>query len=228
MGERLARLTLAVSLAALVLLAGLWAWNSRPRADAAGALERLGGRQGDVESALALLPPAGADRPDPVAARPAGLAALPAPGPAPVRLSIPDIGVDAPVAPVGLSPGGGEMDLPPDRWTVGWYRYGPSPGEPGSALLAGHVDLEPDLTGVFFRLRSLEPGARLRVRYADGSERWFEVVARRTYPRDGLPAELLYARDGSPVLALVTCAGDFDRASNQYRANTVVFAVPLP
>ena len=35
-----------------------------------------------------------------------------------------------------------------------------------------------------------------------------------------------FARDGAPVLRLVTCGGDFDFASHHYRSNVVVTAHP--
>ncbi|HEY8489430.1 MAG TPA: class F sortase [Dehalococcoidia bacterium] len=229
MVDRLARATLALSLAALALTAGLWLRADQSRTPDAGSLAGLEPPGPSLEAALAALPPAAADAPDPVVARPARLEDLSA-GPValPVSLTIPAIGVDAPVVPVGLASGGTEVALPPDGGTVGWYRHGPVPGEAGAALLVGHVDLYPRQTGVFFRLRYLEPGERLAVRYSDGSERRFEVVARRTYRREELPADLVFAREGEPVLALVTCGGDFDRAGLRYGANVVVVAVPAP
>ena len=37
---------------------------------------------------------------------------------------------------------------------VAWYRYGPTPGAPGSAVLAGHVDWH-GVPGIFFHLSEL-------------------------------------------------------------------------
>ena len=49
------------------------------------------------------------------------------------------------------------MRPPVDFVKVGYYREGPMPGDPGPAVLAGHVD---DTSGpkVFFRLRELRAG----------------------------------------------------------------------
>ena len=41
---------------------------------------------------------------------------------------------------------------------VGWYRYGPTPGDNGSAVLSAHVDSRSQGPGVFFRLGTLTPG----------------------------------------------------------------------
>ena len=68
-------------------------------------------------------------------------------GPAPVRLSAPALGVDSVVDPVGVEPDG-QMTLPADVARVGWYRFGPAPGDEGSAVIArqdGKVAVAPRL-----------------------------------------------------------------------------------
>lgn len=57
----------------------------------------------------------------------------------PAVIEIPSIGVKAPVEEVGLL-GDGEMDVPAGFDTTGWYGAGFMPGEPGNAVIAGHVD----------------------------------------------------------------------------------------
>jgi sortase (surface protein transpeptidase) len=146
-------------------------------------------------------------------------------GPAPTRVRIPSIAVDAPVAPVGVDATGQAMAIPAEVGQVGWFRFGPSPGASGSAILVGHVDSRVQGAGVFFRLSSLEPGAVVMVTFGDGSVRRFEVTGRRSYPKADLPDEV-FARDGAPTLALVTCGGPFDAATGHYRDNVVVYAVP--
>jgi sortase (surface protein transpeptidase) len=108
---------------------------------------------------------------------------------------------------------------------VGWYRFSPVPGEPGSSVLLGHVDSRTQGPGAFFHLVSLEPRSEVRVVLADGSKRVFRVVARRMYLKTRLPAAL-FARTGRPVLVLVTCGGPFDATVGHYRDNVVVYAVP--
>jgi hypothetical protein len=48
-----------------------------------------------------------------------------------------------------------------------------------------------------------------------------------TYAKEELPVDQLFAREGAPVLTLVTCGGAFDRAEQRYLDNTVVSAAPL-
>lgn len=45
------------------------------------------------------------------------------------------IGVDASVVSVGITPDG-EMDIPKDPAHVAWFKFGPRPGESGSAVIA--------------------------------------------------------------------------------------------
>jgi sortase family protein len=147
-------------------------------------------------------------------------------GSPPVGIAIPGIGLEARVVRVGVDRRTGGVEVPPDVHTVGWYRFSPVPGEPGSSVLLGHVDSSTQGPGAFFHLASLEPGTRIRVLLADGSARAFRVVARRSYLKSRLPAAV-FARAGRPVLTLVTCGGPFDASIGHYRDNVVVYAVPL-
>lgn len=146
-------------------------------------------------------------------------------GPRPVGLTIGAIGVRAPIVPVGVEAGSSHVQVPSDVHVVGWYRFGPPPGAGGSAVLLGHVDSWTQGPGVFFRLRELEPADVITVTFANGSESPFQVVARRSYPKTGLPSKL-FERKGPSILVLVTCGGSFDQSTRSYSDNIVVFAVP--
>jgi LPXTG-site transpeptidase (sortase) family protein len=143
----------------------------------------------------------------------------------PVAIHIGVLGVDAPVVPVGVVPDSNLLEAPANPTTTGWYKHGPAPGEGGSAVIAGHVDYA-GVRGVFFGLRTIEPGAAITVDYQDGSTRTWRVVARRQYQKTELPTDMLFARQGSPSLTLVTCGGLYDASRRSYRDNVVVFAVP--
>ncbi len=141
----------------------------------------------------------------------------------PIRLSIPKIGVQATVEPVGVDPGTNNLQIPPiDR--IGWYRFGPAPGDGGSAALVGHVDGD-GRPGVFWKLRDLTPGDRINITAADGKDRAFRVVGRAETPKSELPPAL-FTRTGPPRVALITCGGAFDVSSRHYRDNVFVVAVP--
>jgi hypothetical protein len=159
---------------------------------------------------------------------PARLDQLPGtPGPRPVGLRINPTGIAGPIQPVGVAPDTGELAVPPVAGVVGWYQYGPSPGQLGSAVLAGHVDWHGAM-GVFFTLGQVEAGAVISITYDDGGTKAFTVVERRLVLKPELPVESVFARAGPPSLVLVTCGGDFDRSRRRYRSNVVVVATPLP
>jgi sortase (surface protein transpeptidase) len=153
-------------------------------------------------------------------------AVRPQASPRPLLVRIPAIGVDAALVEVGTGDDGG-MEIPADVATAGWYRWGPRPGEPGSAVIAGHVDSRTQGRGAFFDLRRLSPGDLVEVDYDDGSSTTFEVTGRDVVAKAVVPVDELFSRDGPARLTLVTCGGDFDRASGHYRDNVVVVAVPV-
>ncbi|MCZ2817117.1 class F sortase [Modestobacter sp. VKM Ac-2984] len=150
-----------------------------------------------------------------------------APVAAPVRLSLPARGVDAPLDPVGVSPDG-QMELPEDVDRVGWYRFGPVPGDDGSAVLAGHVDDREQGLGALAPLRSTEVGDVVVVTGANGAETRWQVVSRELITKQVLPLDTIFGRDGPPRLVLVTCGGPFIPELRSYRDNVVVVAEPLP
>ena len=147
--------------------------------------------------------------------------------PAPIRLRIPTLGVDAPIEGYGVNRGTGQMDIPDNATDVAWYRHGPAPGEPGSAVLAAHVDVSGQGPGVFFDLDDLEAGDEIVVSYEDRSERRFVVSARQTFLKTELPVEDIFDREGPPLLTLVTCGGGFSASTRSYDSNVVVYSVPM-
>jgi Sortase domain len=149
---------------------------------------------------------------------------LPATGPAvpPVRLVIPAIGVATGLTRLGLEPDGA-MAVPDDFQEAGWFAQGPAPGQPGPAVIAGHVDSKSG-PAVFYRLRELRAGQAVLIQRADGTRLRFVVEAARSYPKAAFPTAAVFGPVTGPVLRLITCGGTFDRASRSYRDNLVVFA----
>jgi sortase A len=144
----------------------------------------------------------------------------------PVRVIVPGIALDASVVPVGIDRASRDMEIPDLPNTVGWYRHGPAPLEAGTTVIAGHLD---DLNGpsVFYRLGQLGPGQEIELTMASGETVSYVVRAQVRYPFDAVPASEVYRRDGPHELALLTCAGVFDRSVGRYTETLVVYAVPL-
>ncbi len=140
----------------------------------------------------------------------------------PLTLVIPAIGVSTPLVSLGLNPDK-TVEVPSDPTKAGWYRLGPAPGSPGSAVILGHVDSQ-DGPAVFYRLKNLKAGDQLSVARADGSVARFAVQSIRTYANDDFPAAQVYRNKGARTLTLVTCGGTYDKANGGYQANVVVSA----
>jgi hypothetical protein len=145
-------------------------------------------------------------------------------GAVPERLVITALGIDAPILPVGVADG--VMEVPPRADVVGWYRFGPTPGEPGSAVLAAHVSWGGAL-GVFYRLRDLPQGSDIEVWFTDGSVRRFRSVALAAYDKAELPVDGIFSRLGEPALTLVTCGGAFNESLRRFEQNVVAYAVAV-
>ncbi len=143
----------------------------------------------------------------------------------PARVRVPALGLDVDIVPVGVDDDG-LFDVPSAN-EVGWYRYGPSPGRPGSAVLAAHVDYNGEL-GAFSELIDLLPGDVVELDYADGTSQAFQVVDQTLYDKTALPADELFRRSGESVLHLATCGGNFDPVTRSYVGNRVVTALPIP
>jgi len=154
---------------------------------------------------------------------PVELAAVAAPGRlVPVELRIPRIGVRTGI--VGLHLDRSGALAPPSSFGVaGWY--GAVPGQPGPAVLAGHVDSRRG-PAVFFRLAALQAGDPVLVRRSDGRTLRYVVTSVARYPKVRFPAAQVYEIRPDSELRLITCGGTFDAAARSYRDNIVVTAVP--
>jgi len=140
----------------------------------------------------------------------------------PIVLDIPAIGLTAPLVSLGLN-ADGTVQVPKQWQEPGWYRFGPTPGQLGAAVILGHVD---SVSGpaVFFRLGALHPGDAVSVKLADGVVAHFVVDAVDVYLKNGFPARSVYgATPGRATLQLVTCTGVFDEETRHYLSNLVVY-----
>ena len=143
----------------------------------------------------------------------------------PVSLSIPAIDLNSPLLEAGLNPNG-TIAVPPLLATPSepaWYRYSPTPGALGPAVILGHVDSYRG-PAIFFRLAALRPGDRIDVGLQDGVTAVFVVDGVREYAKARFPSTLVYGRTDFAALRLITCGGSFDSTTRSYLDNVVVFA----
>ncbi|MYS92020.1 MULTISPECIES: class F sortase [Streptomyces] len=142
----------------------------------------------------------------------------------PVRLYIPKISVNAPFTDLVIGRTG-QLEPPPahDTNLVGWYAKGVSPGEAGTAIIAGHVDTATS-PAVFAGLSELKKGDRFHVARADGSRATFVVDDAESFDKDDFPSERVYGDTPDAQVRLITCSGPYDRQARDYTENLVVFA----
>jgi hypothetical protein len=142
----------------------------------------------------------------------------------PTRISIPTLGVRANVVEVGRADDG-SIAAPvedPVR-TAGWYGLGPTPGEPGTAVIVGHVDTA-SRPAVFRRLGEIEAGKIIEVIRKDRKVATFTVESVETFPKTSFPADRVFAESDTPRLVLVTCGGTWLGGPIGYADNVIVFA----
>ncbi|MFG1928036.1 class F sortase [Cryptosporangium sp. NPDC048952] len=149
--------------------------------------------------------------PDPAVARPR-------------RLVIPVLDVDAVVDSEIVNTVGG-LTLPEDPRRVGWWSAGAGPGSTfGSVILAGHVDDRELGRGALYDIGKLSVGDLIWVDSTTG-RRAYRVAARRVYKKAKLPGDV-FAQGVPERLVLVTCTAPYDRKTQSYEANVVVYASP--
>jgi hypothetical protein len=152
----------------------------------------------------------------------------------PAKLSIPAIHVDAAVMNVGKT-AQGLMDAPVSNainspyWThVFWYEPGAAPGQPGNAVIAGHVDRVGGDPAVFWYLRELAPGNDVYITTVQGQKLHFVVDRAVSYPATAPSSDVMNAVFGPSSahhLNLITCSGVW--TGHGYDQRLVVFTTQV-
>jgi LPXTG-site transpeptidase (sortase) family protein len=142
----------------------------------------------------------------------------------PKRIKIPSLGVDARILKMGVMPNG-EIKTPANIFDAGWLETTAKPGEYGAMFLDGHVH-GPSKPGVFYNIKKLQPGDKIKIERGDGQIFTYSVVKTETYSKDNVDmvAALNTAVPGKPGLNLMTCDGRYS-AEHGYDHRVVVFAV---
>jgi sortase (surface protein transpeptidase) len=141
----------------------------------------------------------------------------------PVRLMIPSLDIDTGFeTPLGLK-SNGEIEVPTGYTDVAYYKYGPTPGELGPAVILGHVD---SVAGpaVFFSLGQLKPNDEIKIEREDGTVAVFAVTDLQRHPQSGFPTTRVYSDIDHVGLRLITCTGLYEKDILRYTHNLIVFA----
>ncbi|WP_257349503.1 class F sortase [Pseudalkalibacillus decolorationis] len=139
----------------------------------------------------------------------------------PVTIDIPAIDVKADIEHVGKLPDG-RMGVPDNTDNVAWYEPGTKPGDPGNAVIAGHVD---DLTSpaVFYNLHKLEKGDKIHVKGKKGKTLTFEVYKKKIFPRLDAPLLDIFGFTYASTLNLITCTGEYNPETTERADRLVVY-----
>jgi LPXTG-site transpeptidase (sortase) family protein len=155
------------------------------------------------------------------------------------RVIISAFGVDAPityrtVGPDGVMP---DPDGPDD---IAFYEFpnhpglGGVPGFGGNVVLAGHVDsgfkackngtVPPPCTAVLWDVHQLKPGDEIQIEYG-GKTFVYRVTSNEAVDADSAPWEQIVASTEEETVTIITCGGDFNRATGSYESRQVVAGV---
>lgn len=142
----------------------------------------------------------------------------------PTAVHIPGIGANSSLVPLGLNKDR-TIEVPPvsKPMQAGWYRYGPTPGQRGPAVVLGHIDGNQH-KGIFWKLNRMRPGQKVDIARKDGRTARFTVRKVGKVSKDKFPTKAVYGNSSRPELRLITCGGSFDAAAHSYRDNIIVYA----
>ncbi len=141
----------------------------------------------------------------------------------PASLSIPSLSVFAPVQILGINVKG-NIATPSSFSATGWYRYGPEPGDPGIALIDGHVNNGLGLAGVFLNLYTIKNGADIYISDKNKNKLHFVVSAVYKVPYTSHLDDILAGESEKSQLAIVTCDGSWVENEKTYNQRIVVLA----
>jgi sortase (surface protein transpeptidase) len=143
----------------------------------------------------------------------------------PRYLKIPKLGVDARVLQAGVT-ASGALGTPPNVFDSAWYTGSAEPGQPGAMLIDGHVSSW-STAGVFYGLRTLQPGDTIQIVRGDGTVFNYQVVKTETYTATSvsmMQAAMTPVTPGTSGLNLISCTGDVIPGTSLFNARIVVFA----
>ena len=141
----------------------------------------------------------------------------------PVRLEIPSIGIYAPIVYVGVTPDGA-MDVPKNPNEVALYKFGPRPGEKGSAAIDGHSGYKDGKVAVFDNLYNLVKGDKIRAVDGKGKVITFVIREVRKYNPSADADMVFNSKDGKSHLNLITCTGAWDDIKKSHKERLVIFS----
>jgi LPXTG-site transpeptidase (sortase) family protein len=142
----------------------------------------------------------------------------------PTSIEIPSIDAKSSLVQLGLN-ADKSVEVPPvaQPLLAGWYKYSPTPGQDGPAVILGHIDGDHQ-EGIFWRLHEMKTGDKVMVGRQDGSTLTFTVSKVDEIAKSAFPTSAVYGNTPDPELRLITCGGAFDASAHNYLDNIIVYA----
>ncbi|WP_375336772.1 class F sortase [Amycolatopsis sp. SID8362] len=141
----------------------------------------------------------------------------------PVSIDVPSIDAHSSLVPLGLNQDKTVQVPPVDQpLQAGWYRLGALPGQPGPAVILGHIDGNHQ-KGIFWRLHEMKQGDQVVIGRKDGSKATFTVTKVDQVAKKEFPTEAVYGKTAGSEIRLITCGGAFDAAKHSYLDNIIVY-----
>lgn len=155
----------------------------------------------------------------------------PVPPPAnadPIAVHIPSIGANSTLIPTGIL-ADGSVQTPPETapMQASWLNRWPKPGDPGPAIVLGHVNGQVDgkagQPGIFARLHEVKPGAEIVIDRKGVPSAVFVVYEVTKFSKAAFPHDRVYDPTDDAQIRVITCGGVFDHGRGSYVDNWVVF-----
>ena len=144
------------------------------------------------------------------------------------EMLVPSAQIRASIVQVGRV-GQNGFGAPDNPQVIGWWMFGPAPGEVGNVLLNGHrdfTDIDGNIgTGVCWLLPQTELGDFVIIRDVDAEQSYVYTVTEVASVLWNAPEGVEYLQPSDDaILTLITCEGSFDTDSFNYSNRRIVVA----
>ncbi len=142
----------------------------------------------------------------------------------PKYLSIPAINITGTrIIRLGLT-NSHQIAAPDNVYDTGWYDASAKPGQNGAMFIYGHVSSW-TTDGVFYDLKKLAAGDKIKVTRGDNRVFTYQVVTTKIYPHDSVDMHRVLApiNAKTPGLNLMTCTGKVITGTSDFSERLVVF-----
>lgn len=144
------------------------------------------------------------------------------PWPTDGKVSLPSLGVEAPIVKVGVDPAG-LMVVPKNARDVAWLDQGEIPlGPTQNVVMAGHINYS-RRAGSFSRIQNMKPGDIVTLSM-NGKTWQYRVQWTCLFDRQTTQAARIMGYTENPSVTLISCGGVFDRRARTHNKRVAVRA----